>query len=161
MGFFDRLFTKHATGNPTLASAVKAYQQSTSIATHRALFRELQKSTLLLLLNQEAQGLKPGALINPRTGATVEFLTTLDRKTNGRVLPVFTDEAALKEWTATNRRSSVKFPYIAMRARDLFPILTSAAIDVCLIAAGGTVILKMETIRTLAKGNLPDPTCNK
>jgi hypothetical protein len=157
VGFFDRIFVKRAAGNPALGHAVQAYQQSSSVATHRALFRELQNSTLLLLLNQEAKGVKPGALINPHTGASVEFLTSVDRETNGRVLPVFTDEAALKAWTATNRQSSIKFPYVAMRAKDLFPILTRTAIDVCLIATGGTVTLQIETIRTLAKGNLPNP----
>lgn len=150
MGLFDRWLKRPAAPeNPALVRAVAAYRRTASPSTLLALYRALVKSTLLVPLAREVQGLASGAHITPKTGVRVEFLTARDVPAGVRAVIAVTDLPTLHGW------SSGICPHVTMRALDLCAVLAESRGAISLIAGKDTMLLDATVVATLAAGKIP------
>lgn len=130
MGLFDFFRPRTTRGTPSLVPFVRACVERGTPTEQQRLYRMLLSHPVLVMLNQRVPGLPVGALLNPKSGVRVEFVTTLHPVTGARVVPVFTDEATLMaRFTphAATQRGTI--PYVGFLGRDLLPLLGSHGIE--------------------------------
>ena len=157
MSIFDLFTRRRTTGSPALRRSVQQYQSASSPAGLHALYRQLLDSTLVIMLNQQAGGVKNGALVTPRTGARLEFVTSINRESNTRVAPVFTDIESFTACFAMNagsKRDTI-IPHVLMRARDLLPILATSGMGMELRTDQTTMHIDGEVVGILSQGRIP------
>ena len=149
MGLFDFLRPRTTRGTPALAPVVRACVTSPTPVALDRLYRQLRDSPVLVMLNQRVPGLPNGALLTPQSGVRVEFVTTQERRTGARVVPVFTDEAVLMaRFTPHAGARGDALPYVGLRGRHLLAVIGD--LGLALYAGDTPLYLDAATVQRLA-----------
>ncbi len=148
MGLFG-LFRKRTTrGTPALAPMVQACIKSPAPAALQRCYEKLLGAEVLVMINQRVPGLPNGALLTPRSGVRVEFVTAVYPVTGARIVPVFSDATTLMtHFTPHPETQRDTIPYIGMRGRDLLAVVGGHGI--ALYAAKEAFYISADTIHTL------------